>query len=359
MNERVQSDQLVSALEGVLAKVPSVERVRRTRAARKDGRNFDGALELKMKEGARQRWVLVVKAQPLEPFAAGLLALRARELIQGGSGEYVVALSPYVSDRSAEILVQAGAGYLDLSGNCRLVSGSLFIERTGFPNAFARKASLGSLFTPGAERVLRALLDPDHQRRTWTIRDLAAAAFPGVSVGQAHRVVKLLEAQAFLHRSEDGLVLKDADKLLGEWAKAYRFERSRPTRYYSPMRVPELQERLVMVSGRVGKTTKGVLASFSAAEVLAPHVRQHRFFAYWRGDRAKLLEALELKPADSGENVVILEPYDEGVFYPSRGGAVPVTGPVQTYLDLNASPARGKEAAGAVFDKYLREAYAS
>ena len=114
-----------------------------------------------------------------------------------------------------------------------------------------------------------------------------------------------------------------------------------------------------MVSGRVGKTTKGVLASFSAAEILAPHVRQHRFFAYWRGDRGKLLEALELKPADSGENVVILEPYDEGVFYPSRGGAVPLTSPVQTYLDLNASPARGEEAAGAVFDKYLREAYAS
>lgn len=205
--------------------------------------------------------------------------------------------------------------------------------------------------------MLRALLDPEHIGRTWTIRSLADAAFPGISVGQAHRVVKLLEEQTFFRRSEEGLVLKEPDKLLGEWVKAYRFERTRATRYYSPLRAAELQNRLAIVDWRAKEGTGGALASFSAAEILAPHVRQHRLFAYWRGRRENLVEALELKPVDSGENVVILEPYDEGVLYPWGRGAIPVTGPVQTYLDVHASPARGEEAAGAVFDRCLKDAY--
>jgi hypothetical protein len=87
-------------------------------------------------------------------------------------------------------------------------------------------------------------------------------------------------------------------------------------------------------------------------------VRQHRFLMYWKGDRKKLVAALEVKPVSSGDNVVILEPYDDGVLYPFPAAPVAVTGPVQTYLDLMASPARGEEAAQAVFERYLRRAYA-
>ena len=101
----------------------------------------------------------------------------------------------------------------------------------------------------------------------------------------------------------------------------------------------------------------GALASFSAAEVLAPFVRQHRFFLYWRGDVKPLVRALELKPVGAGEAVVAYTPYDEGVLYPAGAADPPVTSPVQTYLDLRAAPGRGEEAAQAVFDTFLRRAY--
>lgn len=360
MNEQVDEGQLLEALEGVLAGVPAVRSWHSRERVERDGREFDAILDIRFKDGTSQRWVIEIKQLPLEPYAAGFVALGLPEQIAKGTGDYAVVLAPFVSRRSAEILERGGVGFCDLSGNCRLVSGPLFIERTGFPNAFARKAGLRSLFTPGAERVLRALLDPEHRRQVWTVREVAAAAYPGVSVGHAHKVGKLLEEQSFLHRSEDGLVLKEPDKLLGEWAKAYRFQRSIATRYYSSVEADVLRERFAELASSPGKRgPRGLLASFSAAEVLAPHVRQHRFFAYWSGETRRLEKALALKPVSSGENVVILRPYDEGVFYPAGVVSDPVTSPVQTYLDLRVSAARGEEAADAVFDRYLRKAYES
>lgn len=59
----------------------------------------------------------------------------------------------------------------------------------------------------------------------------------------------------------------------------------------------------------------------------------------------------------SGENVVILQPSDEGVFYQCErqadGGIA--TGAVQTYLDVNASGGQGNEAAEKILERVLRK----
>jgi Transcriptional regulator, AbiEi antitoxin, Type IV TA system len=359
VNARVDKEQLLKALEGVLANVPALGRVQWRREVGKSAHRLDAVLDLRFKGGKRQRWVIETKGLPLEPNIAGYLALGLPELIAKGAGDYAVVLAPYVSPRSGEILARRGVGYCDLSGNCRLVSGPLYVERSGLPNAFARKASQGSLFTPGSERVLRALLDPENQGRSWSVRELAQGAWPCVSVGQAHKVTKRLEAEAFLRRVTGKLSLVEPEKLLEAWSAGYRAGRNREARFYSPLAPAELHKRAAALLARKAKGEPvGALASFSAAEVLAPFVRQHRFLMYWKGDRKKLVAALEVKPVSSGDNVVILEPYDDGVLYPFPAAPVAVTGPVQTYLDLMASPARGEEAAQAVFERYLRRAYA-
>jgi Transcriptional regulator, AbiEi antitoxin, Type IV TA system len=359
VNVRVNEEQLLKALEGVLLKVPMVAGLERHEDVETNDRRLDAVLDLRFKSGPAQRWVVELKRLPLEPKVASYLGLLLPELVEKGAGDYTVVVAPYVSPRSGEILTRQGVGYCDLSGNCRLASGPLYVERSGAPNAFARRSSQGSLFTPGSERVLRALLDPKNQARSWSVRDLAEAAWPGVSVGQAHKVAKRLEGEAFLQRVEGKLVPVEPDKLLQAWVAGYRARRNREERFYSPLDLGELRDRAgALMAPRGKRAVPGAMASFSAAEVLAPAVRQHRLFIYWRGDRTKLIRGLELKPVTSGENVVVLEPYDEGVFYPFAAAPVPVTGPVQTYLDLRASPARGEEAAAAVFEKWLRKAYA-
>ena len=361
MNKKVLAKQTIDALESFLMEVHAIRSVARKRLPQRswgDSLRPDAIFKLSLKPGGSLTWVLVAQAVPLTPKVAELTSIQVKRHIEAGLGNYGIVTAPYISPRSAEILRREGIGSFDLSGNCLLVSGPLYLERGGHPNEFARKETLRSLFAPAAERILRALLDPVLLEREWTLRDLAAAAYPGVSLGQAHKVRVRLGEQALLSEDVRGTQLREPKRLLDDWSANYRFERNGVARFYSPLQLGELKERFLrLVADKSVAPARGLLASFTAAEIIAPQVRQFRFFAYWKGDATKLIAALELKAVLGGDNVVIYTPYDDGVFYPTAGCEEPVTGPVQTYLDLRASAARGVEAAGAVFEKYLKGAY--
>ena len=90
------------------------------------------------------------------------------------------------------------------------------------------------------------------------------------------------------------------------------------------------------------------LASFSAAEWLAPFVRHatNYFYADELGLGA-LKSLLNLTGAPKGANIVIVVPDEDGVLddaEPVANGLV-ATGPVQTYLDLMHAGDRGQEGA--------------
>jgi len=93
------------------------------------------------------------------------------------------------------------------------------------------------------------------------------------------------------------------------------------------------------------------LTLFSGASRLAPFVRQSVAAFYFFGDQEVLQQKLNLKQVDSGANVLLLIPYDEGVFH----GVQEVEGykiinPIQLYLDLYTYGGRGREQA-----EFLRE----
>jgi hypothetical protein len=147
--------------------------------------------------------------------------------------------------------------------------------------------------------------------------------------------------------------------LLLEWAKNYRFERNKATRFYSILPARELEAKLAEIVNELEgmPNCEAAFASFSAAVRIKPYVRQHRQYLYLKGDISLITKPLELKDVSSGENVVVLEPYDDGVFYQAQrqedGGIC--TGPVQTYLDVNASGGRGPEAAEHILATVLRK----
>jgi hypothetical protein len=62
---------------------------------------------------------------------------------------------------------------------------------------------------------------------------------------------------------------------------------------------------------------------------------------------------------DSGENLVVLIPDDNGVFYLQEGesGRLVSTNPVQTYVDLCHCGGRGEEAAEALLEQNLKRAW--
>jgi hypothetical protein len=248
---------------------------------------------------------------------------------------------------------------MDFAGNCHLNFDQIHIHQEGFANPFHEERGTAALFAPKAERVLRALLDPELP--AGTLRELAQHAQPGVSLGQVHKIVKSLCDQEFAEQSADGVRLLKPEALLLEWAENYRFERNKATRFYSILPAPELESKLATTINEVEgmPNCEAAFASFSAAARIKKHVRQHRHYLYLKGDIALISKSLDLTEVSSGENVVVLEPYDDGVFYRALrqddGGIC--TGPVQTYLDVNASGGRGPEAAEHILTTVLRNGW--
>lgn len=259
---------------------------------------------------------------------------------------YPVLLAPYISPDSAEICRQAGVGYADSAGNCRLVFGTVFIERSGATNPKAEKRGLRSLFSPKAARIMRCLLREPH--RIWRVKELEEET--GVSLGQVSNVRQALLEREWAEARSDGLILRRADALLDAWRDAYEKRRSQRNRYYTMLRGDALEQQIKAALNAAGQGEHALLASFSAAHWQAPFARYPTqvFYADETGESI-LQQWLQLEPVSKGENVIVERPADEGVLaYINRDKAAPgiwCTGLAQTYLDLYSAGERGIEAA--------------
>ncbi len=354
MNEAAFKREGLAQLKTLLEEVPFVKDVKVR--ARPDDHGWDAEMTVRTAAGVTP--LLVACKRRSEPRLLREAAARFELARIKKPESYQVLVVAYLSPESAAICQEHSVGYMDLAGNCQLSFGQIHIHREGIANPFRESRGAAALFAPKAERVLRALLDPELPGRQWTLRDLAQHAAPGVSLGQVHKVVKALRDHEFAVQSDEGVRLVKPEPLLLEWAKNYRFERSKAARFYSILPARELEAKLADLINEVDgmPNCEAAFASFSAAARIKPYVRQHRQYLYLRADVALLKKHLELTEVSSGENMVILDPYDDGVFYQAQrqddGGIC--TGPIQTYLDVNASGGRGPEAAEHILATVLR-----
>ena len=128
--------------------------------------------------------------------------------------------------------------------------------------------------------------------------------------------------------------------------------------YFTLLQGNKLRDALVGLGLQTGGFA--AYAAFSAAEFQAPHVRQPKTWLYVREQEVSKFEKLvEAKRVDSGENLVVLIPDDDGECYVGDGGMVgdhrmPCTNTVQTYVDLCHCGGRGEEAAEALLEQRLK-----
>ncbi len=87
-------------------------------------------------------------------------------------------------------------------------------------------------------------------------------------------------------------------------------------------------------------------------------MRQSKTWLYIGSSYEHEIEKLpDVKEVDTGENLVVYFPEDDGVFYGQEGdhhGRLPSTNPIQTYLDLFHCGGRGQEAAEALLEQKLK-----
>lgn len=271
----------------------------------------------------------------------------------------VLAL-PWVSPRVAELCAEHGWSWFDLAGNYQLdIPGLLRLQHTGSEPVYERPRPTANLSTPEAGRIVRALLLPENAGMRWTQRKMQNHCQPNVSLGLVNKVVRHLRDEAFIEVGEDGgFRLRDPLKLLFAWRDVYRFDRHRRHGYFTLLQGKKLRDALAGLDLRTGGFA--AYAAFSAAEFQAPHVRQPKTWLYVREKDVPTFERLiEAKPVESGENLVVLIPDDDGVFYLGDGGTVGdhrmgCTNAVQTYVDLFHCGGRGEEAAEALLNQRLK-----
>lgn len=322
-----------------------------------------------------QRSVAIVIEARVRPdpraIAAILDAFRAAEIRQP-----LVVIARYLSPSVQERLRTEHVGFLDLSGNARIVVADpgLYVETRGATaDPDRERRSARTLRGPKAGRIVRKLVD---LRRMPGVRELAATE--NVDAGYVSRVLALLDSEALIERASSGsasgsrsgsrsgprfistsgsrsgpkstsrsrsgpITRVDWQALLRRWAQDAPLDARGIVRtYLEPRGFPALLERLARSTERYAIT--GSLAAAPFMSIAPP-----RLAIVWLRDAEHAAARLGLRPAESGGNVLVVEPVDESVFDRAveRGG-VRFAAPSQVAADLLTSPGRGPAEADAL-----------
>jgi hypothetical protein len=234
--------------------------------------------------------------------ASGLVS-KARQ----GTSAPLLIVSPFLGPRTREVLAELGASYADSTGNLRLELSEpfVFVERPGAErNPWPDLRPLRSLKGRAAGRVVRALCDNEPP---FGVREMAKRAeSPAATV---YRVVDLLERDALLRRDEDGRVVSlDRSGTVRRWTKDYDFMTSnRTVSYIDPRGLQSVRRKLKSFSSQYALT--GSMAAAELVRITVPRLAS----IYVESVRAAMAE-LDLRPAESGVNVILAEPFDPVVF---------------------------------------------
>jgi hypothetical protein len=342
--------QAARVLEELLREIPALKlnRIERQTAAQDSGIDILADTNL---HGKRVRFVVEVKnnGQPrvMRDAARQLKAYTASQKI----ASVPIVMAPYLSDQAREVCNQEGVGYADLEGNTHIAFDTLYIDRQVAGRPEPERRQLRSLFKPKSARLLRCLFrDPNQPWRR--LIDLAQAA--QISLGQASNIASALRERGWLEQTDHGLILVDPNDLLDRWAEEYEPPKGEAVKLYTHLHGKSLTTKLMDLRQNEGLI---VLSSFSAAEWLAPYVRQPNASFYADEQGLDVLERhFDLKPVERGSNVTILIPDEDGVLADAEPVApgLLATSPVQTYLDLWHSGERGREGAQHLRDKLMK-----
>ena len=358
-SKSIESDS-AQALTAILADVPFIKTI--ATATHTESRNAwapDFEIKLRTAEGG---WTLACEVKSVgEPRNIRVAVSQLREYVdclsKKGVAVYPIVMAPFLSDASQDICKEARVGYADLSGNCLISFSNIYISRQGTARPFAQRRVQRSLFAPKSARVLKLLLRKPNER--WKVVDLAKGA--EVSVGQVSNLRSRLLEMEFANADASGMWLMKPAGLLELWRESYRSEALSATSCYTLLHGQTFEDSLIRAQRDAQDGRHAVLASYSAANWIAPYLRNLTPTVIYadRVGEEYLFKYLDLELMEKGSNVMILQPTDDGPFLDriKKGPGVWVTSPIQTYLDLTQASERGMEAAAHLFDQAIRPSW--
>jgi hypothetical protein len=255
---------------------------------------------------------------------------------------FVVAV-PYMGPKARDYMRSRDASWLDLSGNADIQGPGLRILIEGRPNQFASPGRPSTAFSPKASRLTRAMLvEPE---RWWLQKELAEAT--GLSNGYVSKVIaRLSEDDQVERRDDDGRVRANSPRvLLDAWSQAYDFRKHKIVRLHAVGRTGEAVLRAVTEKLDQYRGLRWAATGLAAAWQWT-RFADFRLVTLFASQPLFETDRLGLRQVDEGENVWLVVPQDEGVFYAAEQvEGVMCVHPVQAYVDLLAHPERAQEAA--------------
>jgi hypothetical protein len=221
----------------------------------------------------------------------------------------LLVVAPWLSARTQELLREEGINYIDLTGNAwvRLDFPAVFIRTTGATrNPEPQVREVARVRGPKAGRLVRTLVDV---RPPYGVRELAEAT--ELAPGYVSRLLDALDRDALVDRSRKGEVVAiDFPGLLRRWTESYDVLKNNETRrFIAPEGAGKSLERLRDVGANGANAVPGPFADVRWAPVAAPAL-----LLLYVEDMPRVIDPLNLLPADEGSNVVLLRPFDQVVW---------------------------------------------
>ena len=275
-------------------------------AVRPDRRAVDLVLTLTSPDGETV-WLAVDVKSRVEPRRVPELARRLREFTTAELPSVVPVLgASYLSPRTREMLREFDVGYIDTTGNVRIVASTpgLFISADGADkDPWPRRDVLQSLRGRGAARAVRAIVDV---APPFGVRELAAAT--GTSAPTLSRVLGLLEREGVVSRQGRGKVgAVDWEGVIRRWATDYDQAGSNTV-------TACLEPRgLAAVTGKLATTTVAYAATGAFAAQHFDPIAPAAVASLYVADAVEAAESLDLRETDAGR-----ERHAPGALRPGR-----------------------------------------
>jgi hypothetical protein len=335
-------------LKEILSEVSGIHVPEHQWISREKGQPDEIEYDLKVRvdpDGIKEQWLCVkVKSEghPQKVHNAISQLKRDAEKHDPLHERYYIFAAPYISPAAAKICLEAGVGFLDLSGNCHLAFGGVYIHVEGKPNQYKPKREHGSLFSTKASRVLRPLLYGP--LRAWKVVDLEREA--GVSLGTVSSVRGELLKQAWAEDTEHGLRITKPDAVLDAWGKEDHWSKRTTVREYSLLM--QDQDEIAEKLHRLVESQTHAFTQWYGALLRRPYTVNQITTLYVSAFPEEHFIEGELlgRRVDSGGSLRLVVPKDDGVFLGRQSvNSIPVVSDLQLYLDLINAGMRGDEAA--------------
>jgi len=234
------------------------------------------------------------------------------------------------------MLAEENLSYLDLTGNTRISLDypGVFIETEGArqdPRSTKQRSAVRGAKAGAVVRVLVDAVPP------YTGADIARAA--RVNEGYLSRILDTLVDEGLIDRERSGVTRVDWPAMLQRRAKALDLFRPAGTyRYVARQGTSELVDRLRSRSPSPPKppTITGSFAAARIAPVAAPAV-----LVVYTMDPFALADELELLPAETGADTVLIRPDNDIAFARADGdGGMSWAAPSQIAIDCLAGNGR-------------------